>query len=101
MKYVHLPYYSGGFPKHSRLCFAGLKCAVDYPSINNGTVSSLESVDMDINGAQANYSCRDMCTLEGSSSLRCRTLPSGSQWINDQMEVNFPSCVCSSGQAVW
>ena len=59
----------------------------------------LESNTSDINGAQANYSCNDGCTLEGSKSLRCkiseRNFVSHSEWVNETSDLHTPRCLCS------
>ena len=77
---------------------AALECDKLHPSIENGRVSTLESAESDINGAQANYSCNDGCELEGSKSLRCQIVVTGhiatSQWVNDTEQNKMPSCSC-------
>ncbi|CAI8027913.1 hypothetical protein GBAR_LOCUS15899 [Geodia barretti] len=75
------------------------KCDKPVPSIENGHVSTLESNESDINGAQANYSCNDGCELEGSKSLRCQIVVTNhlatSQWVNDTEQNEMPSCSCT------
>ena len=53
------------------------RCDMDPPAIEMGNRTTLEPVDRDIVGGQANYSCNENCFLQGSSSLRCRRVVSG------------------------
>ena len=84
-----------------------LTCGEHYPTITNGNVSTLEPVEIDINGAQANYSCNDGCHLFGSRSLRCQILATGplnsqvsSQWVNESGKFYAPSCLCPPGKCI-
>ena len=58
---------------------------------------TLEPINNDIVGAQANYSCSDGCDLHGSSSLRCRSMGSpvnDYEWVDESTSIS-PSCICS------
>jgi hypothetical protein len=73
-------------------------CNVNYPSIEDGTVLILESTEIDVRGAQANYSCNTDCVPDGSMSLRCRVCVlnghSLSQWVNETGHPHLPHCFC-------
>ena len=79
--------------------FAAYDCKEDPPSVEvDVCISTLEPINQDIVGSQANFSCKSGCLLYGSSTLRCRRIADPIiqfKWIDDSGGSISPRCICS------